>query len=701
MKVSGNTRWIMAGGGAILLVLLSVACVQLAPRAWPRLTGSGDDVLSGATPQPPDAATAVTISVAPVATPQGSAQGSTPAPGSVLSRQVVAARRGSIVEVVQAGGRVSAPEEVTISFSHSGRVASVAVRPGQPVEPGQLLLETESQDIAKELTAARARLDLSAIRLQEAQARQSSAARQAQAERQRRQDAVAEAEAALRRALAEEERVKAGPPASEREAAEGAVAGARATLERAEADLAKLKAGATSAELRTAEQQVTSARVALQRAEADLARLKAGPNPDEVRAAERDLANAQAAAERAQADLDRLTRGPDPYELRAAERDVERAQNALRAAEAVKADDSTRASRDAAIAAARLGLQDAQERLARLREPAKPADVEAARRKLEAAQADVATARARLDTVRKGPDQLSLDAAQAAVDGARLALDNATARFNELQAGPSADRLAAATTAVETARTSLAIATARLEELKKRPTPAELREAEDRVAAAQATLDRARAEAALPRSDLEAFDLLALQKALEQDRAQVAALERELAETRLLAPVAGTIAAVLVRKGDPVEPDQPVFVLAKPGEPVVRVDLSGRDAVRVAAGQQVTVQLEGATDALSGSVTAITDAPGGFGRIALVAVTWPVTPPPFGTGAHVAITVQEKANALLVPRRAIRSTGARRYVQYLDGSTRRIANVEVGIISGDDAEILSGLAPGQLVVVGP
>ena len=65
------------------------------------------------------------------------------------------------------------------------------------------------------------------------------------------------------------------------------------------------------------------------------------------------------------------------------------------------------------------------------------------------------------------------------------------------------------------------------------------------------------------------------------------------------------------------------------------------------------------------------------------------------------MNLQQKADALLVPQRAIRSSGPRRYIEYMDGNTRRTADVQVGIVAGADAEILSGLSEGQLLLVGP
>jgi multidrug resistance efflux pump len=473
-------------------------------------------------------------------------------------------------------------------------------------------------------------------------------------------------------------------------------------VERAEAELERVRAGAPAAEVSLTEQQVTTTQLALQRAEADLARLQRGADPAEVRTAERDVATTQTAADRAQADLDRLTRGPDPFDVRAAERDVERAQSALRAAESLAAADANaRAARDAAMASARIDIVAAQDRLARLREPAKPADVEIARRNLEVARREADAARARLESTRKGPDQLSLDTATAAVDNARLAYERARTRQLELQAGPTGDQVAAAMNAVEAARTALAAATSRQADLANRPTPAELRDAGDRVTVARAALDRARAEAQLAQpADADSSEILLLQRTLEQDRAQVASLERDLAATRLPAPFAGTIVAVYVRPGDPLEPGRPVLLLAKQGEATVRAAVGEREAPRLAAGQAASVQITGGDGPFEATVSAIGAGDGGVGRVAYVSVQWPAAPA-VGTHVDVQVTLQQKDGALIVPKKAVRSTGSRHYVQFVQGTSRRVASVEIGIVSATEVEILKGLVEGQVVVAGP
>ena len=67
----------------------------------------------------------------------------------------------------------------------SGRPV-LGVRAGDKVEEGQLLLQTESADIVKDLSAAQARLETASLRLQQAQAQSQAQRTQAQRDASRR-----------------------------------------------------------------------------------------------------------------------------------------------------------------------------------------------------------------------------------------------------------------------------------------------------------------------------------------------------------------------------------------------------------------------------------------------------------------------------------------------------------------------------------
>jgi multidrug efflux pump subunit AcrA (membrane-fusion protein) len=101
-------------------------------------------------------------------------------------------------------------------------------------------------------------------------------------------------------------------------------------------------------------------------------------------------------------------------------------------------------------------------------------------------------------------------------------------------------------------------------------------------------------------------------------------------------------------------------------------------------------------------LTRLTDAgSSGPGRVAEFSVEWPKSHPAFGSAVQVQVTTQQKDNVLVIPKKALHTAGSRRYVQVQDGVSRKTVNVEVGLVTDAGAEILSGLAEGQQVLVGP
>ena len=698
-------RWAVAGG--LVLAILSAACVQFSPAIAPRFTGAGP------LEAPADSA-AIQADATVVGEPSTDATAAPARTSPAGRRQTVAVRQGTIAEQLTLGGRVVALEETPIHFPATGRVAKVLVEPGQVVEEGQLLLEAETTEIRRELTAASSRLELDSLRMEQsraqAQARQRQTEQRVEADRLRRQRAITEAEAGLRRATEDLARVKAGASVADRRAADAAVTAARVSVERAEAELTRASAGPSEAEIKVADQQVWSARLALHRAQNDLERLRSGADSVELRAAEREVTSAQTALDRARLEYERIMRG-DPTIVAAAEREVVRAQLALRTAQSTRiesggsrsAERNARATRDAAVMSARLAVQDAQERLATARRGPPPGEVEMARRAMQTAASDLQTARERYEVVMKGPDELTLAAANQAVEAAQSAAKEAERRFLDLGAGPPPDQVSAANAAVSGARATLSGAMDRLAEINSHPTRAELRAAEDQVIAAQSTLEQAQSEPELTQDEIDtaAYDLLVLERNLEQDRGQVEALERDLMATNLVAPSSGVVSAILVRSGDPLDRDTHVVTLAKQGDRIVTADVSDEDAARLAVGQHATVSLEGATGVdADATILGLVDGPGGIGRVAQLRVSWPSAPPAFASAAQAVVTIQEKADVLLVPQRAVRTSGQRRYVEYMEGETRRTADIVLGITGATDVEVVKGLREGQLVVVG-
>jgi HlyD family secretion protein len=71
---------------------------------------------------------------------------------------VVAVERGPLVQSIVATGRVATPARIEISSQLAARIESIAVREGDRVRPGQLLVQLRSEEATATLAAARAAL---------------------------------------------------------------------------------------------------------------------------------------------------------------------------------------------------------------------------------------------------------------------------------------------------------------------------------------------------------------------------------------------------------------------------------------------------------------------------------------------------------------------------------------------------------------
>jgi len=566
--------------------------------------------------------------------------------------QPVAVRRDALMETLSLDGTVVAQSQEPVLYAGRGTVDTVRVKVGQSVTEGEVLVDFDGSEIVRSLDVARVNLqaaeaNLAQERLQAA-AREAALNQQEATNQQRQQQAILDAQAGLRRAQDNLALVQSGK-----------VAGGRA-------------AGNRPAQQAAVVQKQTE----LERAQRTLDKLAAGPDADALRSAEREVANDQIAVTRAEADLDALTSGPDPATSRAAQATLQRAQTQLQLAQAAKVDPRApdpavaRIQLDGAIQDAQLALQNAQYQVAKLKQPPAEIDVQAARQHVQDAQDTLSTAGDKQAALQAGPDQVTLDDAQAAVDNAQTALRAA-------QAG--------------------------LAEINSHPTPAELADAQDQLRKAQATLDNARVGTPLA-TDAGAIDAGLFLKTVVASQQAVATLEQALDATHLKAPFDGTVVVLRAKPGDLITQSKVVLLLAKPGQPIVRVDLDDAQAKQLNAGQQAALQVgtdtSGATS-VSATVRSVTPAApaSGAGASANLEVGWADAQiPRFGTPVTAVVTLQQKQDVLVVPRSAVRQAGGRSVVEVQDGSMRRLVSVQVGISTDAGVEILSGVTDGQMVL---
>jgi HlyD family secretion protein len=306
---------------------------------------------------------------------------------------------------------------------------------------------------------------------------------------------------------------------------------AQVALELAQAQLVQAKAGATAGDFAVAE-------AALVTAQASLAQVKAGARPEEIAAAQEALAAAQAGVATAQAnlasaqaELARLEAGATPEELVIAKAAMDKAAAALQLAQSEYDKISWQS-----------GLGATQQAVA-----------------LRQASDDYESAKANYEILVRGATAEELDMARAAVEAARAQVDaaqaqagQAKAQLDQLLAGPTAE-------AVAVTEAQVGEAQAQLVKLKEGPRPEDIGVVEAQVQQAQTALEGAR---------------IALEK------------------TALVAPLSGTVCAVMIEEGEMVMAGVPVVVIGDLSALQVETDdLSEVDVVEVAVGQEVEVEV--------------------------------------------------------------------------------------------------------------
>ncbi|MBN2491628.1 MAG: efflux RND transporter periplasmic adaptor subunit [Planctomycetes bacterium] len=298
-----------------------------------------------------------------------------------------------------------------------------------------------------------------------------------------------------------------------------------------------------------------------------------------------------------------------------------------------------------------------------------------ARLSLEIAEQELATERARAEP--------ALDSAQAKAQEAEARL----ARVDQLVEKKVASReeLDAARTTRAQAVSDLEAARARIEDLKSRATQIEVRRQDVRIAEAE----------------------------VETDKLSLSDAKQRLADTTVMAPIAGVVAERNVQVGqitasgiNNVGGGTTVMSLADLSRVYVLVTVDESDIGRIEVGQRVRITVDAYPDTLfPGQVVRIATK----GQSTSNVVTFEVKVEVRGRDggllkpemtANVEIVAVEKEDVLLMPAQALVRRRDERFVtvRKADGAEERRA-VTTGASDGEMVEILDGLTAGEAVVL--
>lgn len=207
-------------------------------------------------------------------------------------------------------------------------------------------------------------------------------------------------------------------------------------------------------------------------------------------------------------------------------------------------------------------------------------------------------------------------------------------------------------------------------------------------------LEKAKAKAVPDEFEVRMLELDLRQAKLRRDQAH-----RRLAETRLIAPFAGQVMSAdgNLRQGRSVGALQTMMVVADPSGVEVRSDMTETEAQLLEVGQKASIQLDGNQSAVLGEIVEI-GAPEGGKRVVRLALTAQVPAAKLNSLVKVSITVRAVEHALILPNSAVREYEGKHFVQVLENGRKRQIDVEIGIRTSTETQIVKGLTEGQEVL---
>ncbi len=199
--------------------------------------------------------------------------------------------------------------------------------------------------------------------------------------------------------------------------------------------------------------------------------------------------------------------------------------------------------------------------------------------------------------------------------------------------------------------------------------------------------------------DRERLDLL-----VEHSKALVNNLQDKADSTRAAAPGSGTLYSLPVHTGDFVHTGDLLAAIADLHEVRVRAYIDEPELGQLKAGQTVVVTWDalpgrtwtGKTEILPGQVVALGTRNVGELLCTIANQGMELIP---NTTVDVRIEINERADALVVPRGAVQIDGTRRYVYRFDGSRLHRTEIRVGLSNATQFEVLSGINEGDTLAL--
>ncbi len=192
------------------------------------------------------------------------------------------------------------------------------------------------------------------------------------------------------------------------------------------------------------------------------------------------------------------------------------------------------------------------------------------------------------------------------------------------------------------------------------------------------------------------------QATLAQRRAELDLAQKQLSDTSLRAPFDGAVQSRLAGLGEFQQSGTPVVTLVRTDPLRLRLEVAERDAAAVRLGQALRLRVEGHTNLITGKIARLSPAISEQSRMLIVEADIPNDGAlRAGQFVRAEIVTNERDPGLAVPAAAIIAfAGLEKVVTIAEGKAVE-KTVTTGRRGGDWVEIITGLKPGETVVLNP
>lgn len=209
-------------------------------------------------------------------------------------------------------------------------------------------------------------------------------------------------------------------------------------------------------------------------------------------------------------------------------------------------------------------------------------------------------------------------------------------------------------------------------------------------------------------SDASDTDLRLREIDMERETLQQDNMENKLASSRLYAPISGVVIfAESLNEGEYVNAFQTIITVADPTDmQLTYVAAESKDLLPIEAGMPASLKYKGkeytgkvlqspsnaplAGDAAKAERNAVT---------IIIGMDNPPSDVQIGHSAELSIRLQSRENVIVLPKSAIRSYMGRSYVQVAEGERRKEVDVELGLTTPTQVEVVKGLEEGDQIIL--